>query len=249
MPDVCTLGHDAQGLAFAAAADQHRDVTGGRWVQDGQAADDQRQVAVKGIESTARGTELVAVLVVVLLEPARADTQDQPPLADVVYRACHVRQQLRVAVGVAGDQGADLDALGGLCEGTQRRPAFEVLALGLAIERVKVIPGEDHVGAQLLGLGACAPQVAVFRVLGLQLHAHSGWTGVGRGHGRTSWRFPITVIPESVTVKPRARSSSRLTPILTPAGTMTFLSIMARWIVAFWPTWTKSSRTLSETVA
>src|SRR5664280_28416 len=249
VPDIGLFGHDPQGLAFAAAPDQHRDVTRRRRVQLRQTACYQRQVPVEGVEASAGVAELVAIGVIVLLEPPGTDAQDQAPLADVVDGARHVCEQLWVAVGVAGDQRTDLDPLGGFGESPQHRPALEVLALGFAVQRVEMIPVEDDVGPQLLGLGAGAPDVVVRRVLGLQLHAHSGWTRVWCVHGSTTWLLPTTVMPDSVTVKPRARSSSRFTPILAPSGTMTFLSMMARWIVALPPTCTKSSRTLSVTVA
>ena len=99
----------------------------------------------------ARGAELVAVLVVVLLEPARADPEDQPPAGDVVDGAGHVGQQLGVAVAVAGDQRADLDPAGLLGPGAEHRPALEVLALGFAVEREEVVPVERDVDAQVLG--------------------------------------------------------------------------------------------------
>ena len=101
--------------------------------------------------------------------------------------------------------------------------------------RTSLVLVEDDVSAQLLGLRAGAPDFGVPRVLRLQLHAHFGATWAWRLQGRTSWLLPTTVMPDSVTVKPRARSSSWLTPILTPSGTMTFLSMMARWIVALPP--------------
>src|SRR5699024_9859167 len=52
----------------------------------------------------------------------------------------------------------------------------------------------------------------------------------GRPHLWITVPLPTTTRPLSVTVKPRARSSSWSTPILTPAGTATSLSMIARWI-------------------
>ena len=133
---------------------------------------DEGQVAVEGVEPAAGGAELVAVLVVVALEPAGADAEDEPPTPsapDVVDGARHVGQQLGVAVAVARDEGADLDALGGLGPRGERRPALEVRAVGVAVERVEVVPGEEDVDADLLELGAGAPDVRVGRVLGLDL--------------------------------------------------------------------------------
>ena len=82
-----------------------------------------------------RGAELVAVLVVVALEPAGADAEDRAAAGDVVDRAVRVGQQLRVAVGVADHQRADLRALGDRGHRAERRDRLEVLAVGFAVER------------------------------------------------------------------------------------------------------------------
>ena len=120
-------------------------------------------------EPAAGGAELVAVLVVVALEPARADAEDQPALADVVDGARHVGEQFGVAVAVAGDQRADLDARGLLGPGAEHRPALEVLALGVAVQRVEVVPVEGDVDAEVLGLGDRAADGGVVGVLRLEL--------------------------------------------------------------------------------
>ena len=85
------------------------------------------------------------------LEPARPDAEDQPAVAHVVDGAGHVGEQFGVAVAVAGDQRADLDAAGLLGPGAEHRPALEVLAVGVAVERIEVVPVEDHVDADVLG--------------------------------------------------------------------------------------------------
>lgn len=97
--------------------------------------------------------ELVAVFVVVLLEPAGADTEDEPAATDVVDGARHVGQQLRVAVAVAGDQRTDLHSRRGLRPRAEHGPAFEVLALRLAVERVEVVPVVDDVDAHVFQIG------------------------------------------------------------------------------------------------
>src|SRR3954454_19484368 len=140
VPDVRVLGDQLQRLLLTAAADQHRDVPGRRRVQLGPALLDPRPRLAEGVQPAARSTELVAVLVVVLLEPAGSDAEDQPAVTDVVDRARHVGEQVGVAVGVAGDQRAYLDPLGGLGPGSQHGPALEVQALGLPAERVEVVP-------------------------------------------------------------------------------------------------------------
>src|SRR3954454_11148140 len=61
--------------------------------------------------------------------------------------------------------------------------------------------------------------------------------------------LPTTVMPESVTWKPRERSSSGSIPIRAPSATTTFLSRIARRTTACPPTSTPSISTLSLTVA
>jgi hypothetical protein len=70
-----------------------------------------------------------------------------------------------------------------------------------------VVPGEHDVDAELLRVGTGLPQLGVGGVLGLQLHpdAHRR---VGARHGVTTWPLPTTVMPDSVTEKPRASSCS-----------------------------------------
>jgi hypothetical protein len=91
----------------------------------------------------------------------------------VVDRPRHVGQQFRVAVAVARDKRADLNARGRLGPGAEHRPALEVLALWLAIQGIEVIPVKDDVGAELLRLGGGAADRLVISVLRLQLQAHA----------------------------------------------------------------------------
>ena len=62
------------------------------------------------VEAVGEGAEVVAERVVLELEPAGADAEDRAALADHVERGDRLGQQRRVAVGVAGDQGAELHA-------------------------------------------------------------------------------------------------------------------------------------------
>src|ERR687889_1511802 len=57
----------------------------------------------------------------------------------------------------------------------------------------------------------------------------------------------MTTSPDSVTVSPRARSSSGSRPIRAFSGILTFLSTIARRTTACRPTSTQSSSTLSVT--
>ena len=105
------------------------------------------------------GAERVAVLEVVALEPARADAEDRATAGDVVDRARHVGEQIRVAVGVAADERAELHALGHLRERGEQRPALEVRPVGIAVQRVEVIPDVDAVDAEILGAEPCLAEL------------------------------------------------------------------------------------------
>ena len=61
------------------------------------------------------------------------------------------------------------------------------------------------------------------------IRAHLAAAGPYSG---TFWPLPMTAMPYSVTMNPRARSSSWSTPIRRPRGTWTFLSMIARWTTA-----------------
>ena len=115
------------------------------------------------------GPELVAVLVEVALEPAGADPEDRPPAGDVVDRAVGVGEVLGVAVGVADHQRAELDALGDLGHRPEHGQRLEVVALRVAPEREEVVPVEEAVDAELLGLRPRAAHRRPVGVLGLEL--------------------------------------------------------------------------------
>ncbi len=78
----------------------------------------------------------------------------------MVDRAGHVRDQVRVAVADAADEGADLDPLGHLRHRRQQAPALEVAPVGIAVEGEEVIPGEERIGADRLRLPPCRPAAA-----------------------------------------------------------------------------------------
>src|SRR5207244_1425451 len=76
----------------------------------------------------------------------------------VIERPWHVREELRVPVRVARDERAELDAARLLDPSGERRPAFEVRAVRVTVERKEVIPVVDEVGAELLRAGDSAAQ-------------------------------------------------------------------------------------------
>ena len=150
-----------------------------------------------------RGAELVAVLVVVALEPAGADAEDRAAAGDVVDRAVRVGQQLRVAVGVADHQRADLRALGDLRHRAERRDRLEVLAVRVAGEREEVVPAEDRVDAELLRLEPGAAHAVEVGVLGLDLDTYAN-----RSHIRTLDRPIRRIGRPSATIR-AVRESAR----------------------------------------
>src|SRR5918998_354441 len=87
----------------------------------------------------------VAVLVVVSLEPSCPYPKDEPSPGDVVHRARHVRKQVRVPVRVARDQSPELHPLRDLRHRPKERPALEVLAVRISVEREEVIPVEERI--------------------------------------------------------------------------------------------------------
>ena len=169
--------------------------------------------ALEVAQAVRRGAELVAVLVVVALEPAGADAEDRAAAGDVVDRAVRVGQQLRVAVAVADHQRADLRALGHARHRAERRDRLEVLAVRLAVERIEVVPAEDRVDAELLGLLPGAAHAVEVGVLGLDLYAYANRShtphirrcGVPPVTARSSLDRPHAACPAS---RPRSPASS-----------------------------------------
>src|SRR5215207_2613074 len=103
VPDVGVLGNDTQRHLLPTAPDQDRYLASGWRVEPGQSVLDDRHRGVEMTEPVTRRPELVAVLVVVPLEPAGAYPEDEPAAGDVVHRARHVREQISVPVRVAGN--------------------------------------------------------------------------------------------------------------------------------------------------
>src|SRR5215204_3551774 len=164
VPDVGVLGHDAKGNLLAPATDEDGDGSRGRRVQLLETLFDHGHRRVEVEQPASFGAELVAVLVVFLLEPSGADAKDQTPVRDVVHRAGHVREQTRVPVRVARYERPELYPLGDLGHRRKESPALEVLAVGVPVERMEVVPGVERVGPHVLDP---EPRVAHLRVAGL----------------------------------------------------------------------------------
>ena len=166
---VEVLGGQRNCLLLAAAADHQRDVVpearvGHRVLRAVVLAvhgrplaldhrEDDLQRLVELVEPVGERAELVAELIVLELEPAGADAQDRAARADHVERGDRLGQQRRVAVGVAGDQGAELDALGGGGQRAQRRVGLQhgLVRRPETGQLVEVVHHEDGVEAGGLG--------------------------------------------------------------------------------------------------
>src|SRR5690606_20351544 len=79
VPDVGVPRHESQRLLLAAAADEDRDAAGRCRVELRPAGLDARQRLAECVDARARRAELVAVLGVVLLEPAGTCAEDEAP--------------------------------------------------------------------------------------------------------------------------------------------------------------------------
>src|SRR5699024_6429833 len=92
VPDIGVSGHERQCFLLPATADEERDPSCGGRVECAEPPFDAGQRPREVVQSAAPGAELETVLVVVLLEPPRADPKDQTPVRDVVHGASHVRE-------------------------------------------------------------------------------------------------------------------------------------------------------------
>ena len=179
VPDVGVLGDDPERLPLAAAADHDRQVR-----LDRQRLDPE---VVEGVAATGRARHLVAVeqdprvgrglgqpveplpeagpevdaeRPVLVLEPRPADAHDRPAAADVVDRRHALDREPRVAERVRPDEQPEADPLGRLGDGGERRVALEDRLVGVAEDRLEVVPGPDVVVAETLGATCAAARNA-----------------------------------------------------------------------------------------
>ncbi len=94
-------------------------------------------------------------------EPAGPDAEDRPAGADDVEGGDGLGQQRGVPVGVAGDQGAQLYALGRGGQSAQSRVRLEHRLVGRtdSWQLIEVVHHEDGVEARGVGFLACAMTV------------------------------------------------------------------------------------------
>ena len=167
MPDIGVFGDDPQGQLFTPTADENRKPACGRWIEPGEALLYARHGRVQVLEAAHRGAEFVAILPVVALEPAGTNAEDGPPAGNMIHRAGHVGEKLRIAIAVASYQWPDLNLFSCLRDGRKQRPALEMLATGVTRQGVEVIPDVDHVHTQRFGLLGGTPNVCVTGMLGM----------------------------------------------------------------------------------
>ena len=151
VPTVGVLRDEPQCHLLAAATDQDRNVSHRRGMQSTEALHDHRQRLLEPAQAIGSRAELVPVLVVVALEPTRADAEDEAAVADVVDRAGHVGEQVRVPVRVARDERAEtrVARFGG--QRREQRVGLEVLGVRVAVEGIEVVPDPDAVDTELVG--------------------------------------------------------------------------------------------------
>ena len=96
---------------LAATGHQQRQTPNRRRVQLWQARLDASDALAQRPQPLARRAPRVAELLVVALGVAGAEAEEQPSAAEMVDRARHVRQQVRIAIGDGGNDRADLRPL------------------------------------------------------------------------------------------------------------------------------------------
>ena len=123
--------------------------------------------------------ELVSILAVVAFLPTRAEPQDRPAPTDPVDRPRDIREQVGVPIRRTADERPDLDPAGRLGPGREDRPALEVGAVAVAVQRVEVVPGVGDVIAHGLGVDDGPAQAAIVTVLGMELGGDADLTHEG----------------------------------------------------------------------
>ena len=180
VPDVGVPGDDPQHHLLAGAADQDRDLLlHRRRIEPLHACDDALEGGFEIGETLAGRAEGIPVLTKLGVVPTRADPQHEAAGGDVVDRPRHVREQIRIAEGIARHEAPDTRPAGHLGHRCQQGIALQVPTSRVARGRDQVIPVVDHVHAQFLGIEPHLPVVGIGRVLLSDLQ--------GNGDG-TTWR-------------------------------------------------------------
>ena len=125
-------------------------------------------------DALARLVEGEAHACVLVLVPARADAEIEPPLGDDVRRDGDLRQHGGMAVGVARHHQAEAEAVRCGGERAERLPSFEAGAIQMPIDRREMIeePGMFERG-NTIGLLPDAQNFLIGNVLRCGLEAKS----------------------------------------------------------------------------
>ena len=168
VPFVRVLGHDPEQAHLTVPADQDRRAGGLRrpgqqgclpqrviaTVQGhralGPESADHADALLEAVHPFAQRRQRDAERRVLLLVPAGAHPQHQPPSGEQVDRGRHPGQQGGMAEGHRADQGAEPDPAGSPGQRRQRGPGFQRGALGAGHDAEEVIGAPERVEAQFL---------------------------------------------------------------------------------------------------
>src|SRR5271167_4071487 len=92
------------------------------------------------------------VLLMLELEPSRAQPENQPAAADDIHRRRHLGQHGRMAVGVAGYHQAEADPPGSHRQRGERGPALETRPRGIGKDGQEMIEAPGSIVAQAIDL-------------------------------------------------------------------------------------------------
>ena len=134
-----------------------------------EAIADEWQRGLEVGEARACGPEVVPVLGVIALEPARPDAEDEPAVPQLVDRPGHLGEQLGVPVRVAGDQAAEVRLAGVDRHRGEQRVRLVVGGVGIPVEREEVVPDPDAVGTHVVGRLPRGAQLVDRADLGMEL--------------------------------------------------------------------------------
>ena len=166
---VGVLRDHPQRLALAAAADHHGDlrqrrrhiesvgdpiaVTVEAGCLAGEHAEDDLQRLLEALEPIGERPELIPERIMFQLIPSRTDAELGPTTRHHVEGRDRLREQRRVAVGVAGDERRQTDLRGVLGECREQGVALDHRVVGLTEHRqlIEVVHHEDGVETGVLG--------------------------------------------------------------------------------------------------
>ena len=147
----------------------------------------------KRVDTLTRRREGDAEPVVLVAVPGRAVGKLEPPARRVIDGDGLCRIDRRMAVGHAGDEQSEPDAVACAAQGRERRHTLEALARAFAVHRLEVVEPPDPVEAGVVGEARTrhqlAPRHALLRDIQAESHGHRrGVYGCLRGDQTASCR-------------------------------------------------------------